>query len=212
MEGCVSGLNERSGKACSERGSWVRIPPLPHMYKGVQIIAEVKTKSPFGFQSKKTWDELFKIANKVGDIISIHTDSRWGGSLELIKKAKSLTGKPILAKGIHKTDTEIKSAIDAGADYVLVVGRIPKVYLDKCLIEPLTLSEFRNIPENLKVVWNSRDLSSGSFKKETIKEAREIFKGWLCQASNIKTVDDIERGVDAVLVGANLIKFSKSLE
>ena len=50
--------------------------------KKYQIIAEVKTKSPFGFQSPYSWEELFQLADKIGDIISIHTDSQWGGSFE----------------------------------------------------------------------------------------------------------------------------------
>ncbi len=182
------------------------------MYKNIQIIAEVKTQSPFGFRSEKTWDELFTIANDMGDVISIHTDVRWGGSFNLIKKAKLLTNKPILAKGIHATDIEIKQAIDSGADYVLVVGRIPTVHSDKYLIEPLTLEELRTIPENLKVVWNSRDLSNGGLKKETFEEARKIFKGWMCQASNIQTIADIKESVDAVLVGADLVQFAESLK
>lgn len=182
------------------------------MYKNTQIIAEVKTESPFGFKSNKSWGELFDIANELGDIISIHTDSRWGGSFDLIKKAKLLTNKPILAKGIHASDKEIKQAIEAGADYVLVVGRIPAMYQDKCLIEPLSLAELKLIPKNLKVVWNSRDLSDGGIKKEIFEKARNLFKGWLCQASNIKTVEDIKTGADAVLVGSNLIDFVKSLK
>jgi len=68
------------------------------------LIAEVKTESPFGFVSEKTWRQLFDIANKHGDIISIHTDKRWGGSFDLISKAKELTKKPVLAKGIHATE------------------------------------------------------------------------------------------------------------
>jgi indole-3-glycerol phosphate synthase len=154
---------------------------------------------------------MFEIANRIGDIISIHTDARWNGSFELIKKAKSMTDKSILAKGIHATDDEIEKAIAAGADYVLVVGRIPKVHLDKCLIEPLTLAELKTIPPNMKVVWNSRDLSNGGMKTETFEEARQIFSGWMCQASNLKTVADIKAGVDAVLVGTNLVEFAKSL-
>jgi len=86
------------------------------MYKNIQIIAEEKMESPFGFKSQKTWYELFSIANEIGDIISIHTDSRWGGSFDLIKKAKSFTNKPILAKGIHATDSDIEKAIEYGAD------------------------------------------------------------------------------------------------
>ncbi len=172
------------------------------------IIAEVKTQSPFGYTSAKTWDELFTIAEKVGDMISIHTDPRWGGDFSLITKAKGFTQKPILAKGIHATDEEIQKAIDAGADYVLVVGRIPSIYLDKCLIEPYTLEELITIPEQVKVVWNSRDLKTGGLKTETFAQARALFKGWLCQASNIRTVDDIDVGANAVLVGTYLEEFS----
>ena len=182
------------------------------MYKHLHIIAEVKTQSPFGFTSEKSWDELFALASEVGDIISIHTDARWGGSCELIKKARSLTQKPILAKGIHTTDAEVQAAIDAGAQYVLVVGRIPAIHQDKCFIEPLTLSELKTIPLHMKVVWNSRDLSDGGMKKETFEEARAIFKGWVCQASNIKTIADIKDGADAVLVGTHLIEFAESLK
>lgn len=188
------------------------------------IIAEVKTVSPFGFKSTKTWDELFAIAEKFGDIISIHTDSRWGGSFDLLKKARALTRKPILAKGIHGSDTDIVKAIELGADFVLVVGRVPAVKesnpqatlseddLEKCLIEPNALVELSTIPESLKVVWNSRDLSSGGMKSEIFADARKLRKGWLCQASNIKTIADIEPGADAVLVGENLERFIESLQ
>ena len=177
--------------------------------KKVTIIAEVKTQSPFGYRSEKSWDELFRIAEKVGDSISIHTDARWGGSFELIRKAKTLTNKPILAKGIHATDDLVEQAVAAGADMVLVVGRIPAIHLDRCLIEPLTLKELATIPTNLKVVWNSRDLADGGLKKETFEEARALFGGWLCQASNIKTPLDIKSGADAILIGTHLAEFAR---
>ncbi len=182
------------------------------MYKKTQIIAEVKTQSPFGFRSKKSWDELFCIAENIGDMLSIHTDPRWGGSFELIAKARSMTSKPILAKGIHATDADIEKAIAAGADHVLVVGRIPSIHIEKCLIEPNTLEELKKIPSNMKAVWNSRDLSNGGLKRETFEEARKLFSGWLCQASNIRTVEDIQEGADAVLVGSHLVEFVESVQ
>lgn len=185
------------------------------MIGNIQLIAEVKTASPFGFKSDKSWDELFQLANTYGDIISIHTDPRWGGSFELIRKAKSLTKKPILAKGIHETDDLLLKAFEAGADYALVVGRIPNIpegLLKKCLVEPNSLEELKSIPSDLKVVWNSRDLITGGFKNETFEQARELFKGWLCQASNIRSIHDIKEGADAVLVGSNLDSFIASLK
>lgn len=182
------------------------------MYKNVEIIAEVKTQSPFGYVSDKSWNELFEIANKIGDIISIHTDPRWGGSFELLQKARLLTDKPILAKGIHESDSDIQRAIDIGANWVLVVGRVPLIYAERCLIEPRTIEELRIVPKNLRAVWNARDLKDGSAKKETFADARKVFDGWLCQASHIKTVVDIGEGANAILVGANLIEFAKSLK
>jgi indole-3-glycerol phosphate synthase len=176
-----------------------------------EIIAEVKTVSPYGFRSSKSWDELFTIAESVGDIISIHTDARWGGSFDLIKKAKSLTDKPILAKGIHAMDAEVGKAMDAGADLVLVVGRLPKTGLERCLIEPLDLKGLATLPAGTKAVWNSRDLSTGGLKSESFAQARALWKGWLCQASNIRTVGDIAQGADAVLVGSHLPEFADSL-
>lgn len=95
------------------------------------LIAEVKTQSPFGFRSALSLQELFDLANRHGDIISVHTDMRWGGSFDLLRKARKLTTKPILAKGIHETDEEIEQAFASGANFVLVVGRISTGFKDR---------------------------------------------------------------------------------
>jgi len=173
----------------------------------MQIIAEVKTFSPFGWESAKSWDELFELANEIGDIISIHTDPKWHGSFELLEKARKLTNKPILAKGIHAHDEDIERALLSGANYVLVVGRLPKIHLDKCFIEPNTLKELAILPSDIKAVWNSRDLTTGGLKENTFDDARKVFHGWLCQASNISSSQDINNEADAILVGTHLENF-----
>lgn len=178
------------------------------------FIAEVKIRSPFGYVAQKTWEELFNIANFYGDIISIHTDPRWGGSYEHIKKARSLTDKPILAKGIHASDDDILKAIQYGADHVLVVGRIPNVpdeILEKCFIEVNDIDQLKQLSDKHKAVWNTRDLKNGEPKVETFQDARKNFNGWLCQASFLKTVEDVEKGADAILVGTHLEEFVESL-
>lgn len=182
------------------------------MFNGVQIIAEVKTRSPFGFQAEKSWEELFAIATRVGDMVSIHTDPRWGGSMDLVAKAKRLTDKPILAKGIHATDELVREAFEAGADRVLVVGRVPSVHPERCLVEPNTLDELRALPSTLSAVWNARDLATGHPKSVTFGQARAAWEGWLCQASFITTIHDIAPGAQAVLVGEHLETFAKSME
>jgi len=187
------------------------------MYDGKQIIAEIKTQSPSGFVSRYSWDEIFHMAseNPHVDMLSIHTNPRWGGSLELIRKARALTNKPILAKGIHETDEEIMDAVQAGANFVLVVGRVPKVHKNICLLEPYTVEEIKEYPVNTVVVWNSRDLKAlpqEAFKKETLYDVRLVWKGMLVQASNIQKKEDIHPLADAVLVGSHLIEFLDSLE
>jgi len=200
---------------------------------GVVIIAEVKPWSPFGKKlTQNSWERQLELADKVGDMISVHTNPLWKGSFDLIGKARSKTQKPILAKGFHATDDEVSRAIDMGADYVLVVGRMPSVHIEKCFIEPLTLDELAGIPDKYWAVWNSRDLATlrelpeaprfildrwekGNGHSERVKEsfieARKVFSGRLCQASNLHTKDDVEPGADAVLVGTYLESFAESL-
>jgi indole-3-glycerol phosphate synthase len=174
------------------------------------LIAEVKTQSPFGFRSDKSWEELFEIANEHGDMLSIHTDTRWGGSFELLVRARTMTNKPILAKGIHATDEEIEQAIALGADRVLVVGRIPAVHLEQCFIEPYTLAELRSLPPGTYAVWNSRDLETGALKIDDFAAARATHQGYLIQASNIRTMADVDPTATAILVGQNLEQFIAS--
>jgi indole-3-glycerol phosphate synthase len=182
------------------------------MFGGITIVAEVKVKSPFGYVSERSWEEQFKLADDIGDIVAIHTDSRWAGSIEDIKRARKMTSKPLLAKGIHEEDDMIDAAVKAGADYVLVVGRVPTVHKEICWVEPLSLSQLATIPENYKIVWNARDIGTGKPKPETFEQARDAWGGWLCQASFIRHINDVKAGADGILVGQGLAEFVKSLD
>lgn len=175
------------------------------------LIAEVKTVSPFGFHSKRSWEQLFEVANAHGDMLSIHTDARWGGSFELLARARAMTTKPILAKGIHATDEEVEQALALGANKVLVVGRIPDANLERCLIEPYTLAELRSLPPGTSAVWNSRDLKTGALKPDDFAAARAVHQGYLVQASNVRTIKDVDPTANAILVGQNLEQFIASL-
>jgi len=180
------------------------------------FIAEVKTKSPFGFYSKLFWRELFEVADNYGDWISIHTDYRWGGSFKFLRFVRTLTNKPILAKGIHATDDEVQEALRCGADKVLVVDRLPaEKYVEQCLLEISSLTDFRKALSKFptaKFVYNNRDLSTGKMKSHNYFDAYKC-EGpeWLCQASGIKTIKDIHPSADAFIVGEHLIEFCNSL-
>jgi len=165
-------------------------------------IAEDKTHSPSGWESDRSWEQLFKIANRIGDVISVHTDPRWHGSFDLVTRAK----------GVHGTDSDINRAADAGADLILAVGRIPEVHTDKCLIEVESLEQLRNLPSTVRAVWNARDLSTYRPKEETFDEARQIFSGWLCQASYITLPIDVHPLADAILVGTDLPTYAEAID
>ena len=199
---------------------------------GTRIIAEVKPWSPFGKRlTQNSWERQLDLAIKTGWMISSHTHHIWKGSIEQIKRTRERTDKPILAKGFHVTDEEVDEMLGAGATSVLVVGRIPQKH-NRCFIEPLTIEELATVPTTSWAVWNSRDLSSlkvlpgipqflldrwkqmdtsGDRKKESFQEARRVFKGKLCQASNITTIDDVLPGADAILVGSALETFAASI-
>lgn len=167
------------------------------------FIAEVKTRSPWGYRASQSWDELLALACEIGDWVAVHTDHRWGGSFERLRHARAATDKPLVAKGIHKTDEEVDRAIACGADYVLVVGRLP-YEADRCLIEPTTLDELEALPDGVKAVWNSRDLTTGERKDSPFAEARDLWSGWLCQASHLTRPESVHRGANAFLVGTAL--------
>lgn len=179
--------------------------------KNPLFIAEVKTQSPFGYESETRWEDLFSLADEVGDMISVHTNPLWGGSMDLIRRAKGMTDKPILAKGIHQDDESIKEALRAGADNVLVAGRTPNDYKLRpfCWIEPYSIGQMGRLSLTYLdvVVWNSRDLGTGEVKTETFDEARRVFEGMLVQASNIRTESDINPRADAIIVGQHLQEF-----
>ena len=197
------------------------------------FIAEVKTQSPFGFVSKYNWDDLFKIANEYGDIISIHVDSRWGGDLELVKKARDLTQKPILAKGFIQTAYDVEIARHHGANYTLQVGEEVPYYkrnyreemLEKLFYEPLNKEHLYYIfKEKTNIVINKRNPQTGQtynnywerfYKKEDdfIKDIKlyNIFGGNVIQASGIKNKQDICDWAKGFIIGENLLEFVKTL-
>ncbi len=179
------------------------------------FIAEIKTRSPSNYVSPHPWRELFNIANRYGDWLSIHTHEQWNGSIDMVKKARSLTKKKILAKGIHESDDMVREALSAGADYVLVMGRIPdENLLEQCLLEPRSFTQLKEWKRcNVHIpylVWNKRDLNTMDWKEEPFDDIRGYHRGWLCQASGIKTAPDVNPKADAFIVGEHLTDFVKT--
>ena len=207
------------------------------------MVAEIKTMSPHGFKSPYDRNLLQTLAIENGDIVSVHTDARWGSTYYDLRDAAKYTkmrekGQKVLAKGIHPNDDCIKLALQEGADYVLVVGRIPSSeYLPKCWLEPTTVEQLDVMIQTGcdSIVINSRNLRTGKISdvwagmgnrivarhlatdsdKSSAEQVLEFFKELkggrkinLVQASNIQTRNDVESWCDGFIVGEHLPQFT----
>lgn len=185
------------------------------------FIAEIKTKSPFGFQSPHSFNKLMDCALEYGDWISVHDCAMWGGDYQTISYVRSFTNKPILAKGFHSTDSDIEQALEHGANYVLVVGRRPNhyKYIDTCLFEFSSVGFakaarqcfYQTQADRMKFVCNSRNLRTGQTRNINELDDYLETKNWVCQASNIHKPSDVNPKVNAFIVGTNLIEYCKEL-
>jgi indole-3-glycerol phosphate synthase len=181
------------------------------------FIAEIKTKSPFTRDGDEVpnFEDQMNLALEYGDWISVHDNALWGGDFDSISFVRQFTDKPILAKGIHGTDDDIMRALDHGANYVLVVGRmVYDQYLrSKCLFEaPLYfLSNFSY--EDLHVVYNKRDLRTGDIDWANGKLPEYLKSGHrVCLASGMYRPGEVPEGVHSFIIGTELSKFCTYLK
>ena len=196
---------------------------LSNMDKKPIFIAEIKTKSMFGFESKYSRNTLIDTALNYGDWISVHTDPRFGGSFDDIYLLRKETKKPILAKGFHAHNDDVRKALDLGADYVLVVDRyiFGEHDLSKHVIyevsnlndDKFAWGEIIKASNNYKYCYNGRNLRTGIGKKYIgdYQQYRGKCK-WLCGASLINKPEDVQtyyKDCDAFIVGENLVQFCK---
>lgn len=169
-------------------------------------IAEAKKRSPWdGELSPLSVQDLILEAILHGDWVSVHTEPIWGGCLRDVEYARKFLkpGQKLLAKGLHLTDRSVKDAFQAGADHVLVVGRVPED--SRCLVEPFSVdqgAEFLYKYGVKNLVWNRRDLFTGRPKDEGWAEARAALRTWLCCAS---LGEPFPTNADACLFGVHRI-------
>ncbi len=189
------------------------------------FIAEIKTQSPFGYKSTYPFVSLMRHAIKYGDWVSVHTNALWGGDYDAISFVRKNTTKPILAKGIHGTNDDVNRAFDHGADYVLVVDRYPSSSSINSLTEDrkrriLHEMDFQHVKGNVefsshwagvKYVCNSRDLKTGLPKMKWELDDFIKLGVWTCQASGIKSPEQVDQRAKAFIVGEHLIEFCEKL-
>lgn len=191
------------------------------------LIAEVKTVSPFGFRSRWPEEYLLDLALEHGDWVAIHTDPAWGGSIEGLAEVRRRMvrhgiDKPLLAKGVHRDDSELRRAL-ALADYALVVGRWPHALEPalqaRLIFEPtfegqvrLAIRAFVAVDARPRIVLNRRNLDTGDLSTDTPSPGvvKAMYRGndpWVVHASFIASDADLDAAADAHLVGSSLVEF-----
>lgn len=73
------------------------------------------------------------------------------------------------------------------------------------------MGELAALPLGTAAVWNSRDLATGGLKPDGFTAARSAWEGWLCQASNVASLRDVDPSANAVLVGQGLPGFAAEM-
>lgn len=181
------------------------------------FVAEVKHRNPFtGWRSDLNWWQLMDLATEHGDIVSVHTSRDFGGGWEFLRAARTMTEKPILAKGAHPYGFEVDRAFDLGADYVLTVNPDIGILNRDVWYEPLTWAWPATTPQRAPdtvVVVNERRLDDGERRGPSLVPAvRRALTGFrVVQASCIAHPDDVDPEAWAFIVGTNLVQFCRHL-
>jgi hypothetical protein len=171
------------------------------------VVAELKTRSPYGWFNPHSLELSLQRCHRVGDILSVHTDPLWGGSFHHLQVMVRQTKLPVLAKGFHPTVAHVARAFEAGATYCLTVGWWPGGELGKrCWHECETLEELSLSPAHYRV-WNRRNPRTGETRPQRpdeVAHAQAAGGQWLCLASKIRGPEDVNVPCQAVLIGEGL--------
>jgi indole-3-glycerol phosphate synthase len=205
-------------------------PVIPFaLREGVNIIAELKRKSPSAGDIGEIDDEKIVLYSRYATAISILTDNTYfGGSFEVLADVVDKIDLPVLCKDFFIDTVQIDLAYSKGADLILLIARI----LDKeqvknlygyarqlglnCLVEIHEADELEKIADlNAEIVGvNARDLDTLVIDLERGKEILSRVKAPVRVAeSGIKSRKDIEGFYNAncFLIGETLMR-SQNLE
>jgi indole-3-glycerol phosphate synthase len=142
---------------------YVRKKPIlkPNFNDNVNIIAELKSKSPsFGNFNTNVFS-LIEAYSKYAKAISVLTDSKYfGGSFEFLHEVSKKTNTPILCKDFIIDKKQIDWAHACGADIVLLIARV----LDKNKLKELYDYTYELGLEALVEVHSLQDLEKIAFE------------------------------------------------
>jgi indole-3-glycerol phosphate synthase len=186
-----------------------RRPLMPfNLKKGVNIIAELKRKSPSAGNIGEIDDRRIATYSRYAAAISILTDTTYfGGSFELLAEVAAKTDVPVLCKDFFIDESQIDLAWSKGADMILLIARILKEdrlrrlydYAHNlglmCLVEVHETNELKKVSHlNARIIGvNARDLDTLTIDLDHAKEIMSLLEAQVRVAeSGIKTRADIE--------------------
>lgn len=213
-----------------KRGERVR-PLVPFTLKeGVNVIAELKRKSPSAGVIGKIDGERIDIYTRYASAISVLTDAVYfDGSFDILSNVVKRTPLPVLCKDFFIDKLQIDLAYEKGADLILLIVRI----LDgdklfdlfnyasqlgiSCLVEVHEKSELEKIAGlNAPIVGvNSRDLDTLDVDLARAKSILSLVKSPVRIAeSGIRTRENIEnlKEANCFLIGETLMRAGTSSE
>jgi indole-3-glycerol phosphate synthase len=205
-------------------------PVVPFaLREGVNIIAELKRKSPSAGDMGEIDDERIGIYSRYASAISILTDNTYfGGSFEVLADVADKIDLPILCKDFFIDTVQIDLAYSKGADLILLIARILETEKLKdlygharqlglnCLVEVHTTEELEKIADlNAEIVGvNARDLDTLVIDLDRAKEILSHVNAPVKVAeSGIRSRQDIEgfHNANCFLIGETLMR-SQNLE
>jgi indole-3-glycerol phosphate synthase len=205
-------------------------PVIPFTLKeGVNIIAELKRKSPSAGDIGEIDDERIAIYSRYATAISVLTDAVYfNGSFEILADVAEKIELPILCKDFFIDRAQIDLAYAQGADLILLIARILEKEQMKdlydyargrglnCLVEVHTAEELDKIADlNAEIIGvNARDLDTLVIDLERGKEILSLVSAPVRIAeSGIKSRENIEgfHNANCFLIGETLMR-SQNLE
>ena len=195
----------------------------------VNIIAELKRKSPSAGFMGEIDRERIKVYSKYARGISVLTDNTYfGGSFELLEEIGKETNLPILCKDFFIDEAQIDVAYSKGADLILLIARIlskerfkalyahAKALGLSCLVEIHEAWELGRLPGIVPEIVgvNARNLATLQINLDAaLMVLSQINSPMRIAESGIRSRQDIERfkAANGFLIGETLMK-SKNVE